>query len=117
MEINTETADNKLISLQVPNTNTNSSDVAGDLHFNQVRLDDGRLVTIHRSKGRALQNAMRITQDAQERVLVLAAHAAHVDGQPFNYDDFMDLDLYYIQKITEKYNAMMGNPPSQLLPT
>lgn len=88
-------------------------DPADVLAPNQLRLDDGRVITVGRSGGKSLQNAMRIAADPQERIMVLAATSSTIDGKPLTYDEFLELDLYYVARIIDKYNNLMGNSPSQ----
>ncbi len=72
-------------------------------------LRDGREATIRRTKGRDLQNAMRITTDPQEQILVLAASSATVDGQPVNYEDFLDWDMADCMAVVNAHNQLLGN--------
>jgi hypothetical protein len=72
-------------------------------------LPDGRHVFIRRAKGRDLINATRIASGDAEQGMASAASVSLIDGEPINYDDFLDLDLADCYVILNAYNTLMGN--------
>lgn len=78
--------------------------------FNEVDLSDGRVATVRRPKGRDIRDAGRLVPGGNEMELgmAMASVATSINGEPVNYDDFLELELEDCYAIVNKYQAMTG---------
>ena len=82
------------------------------LKFNEVELSDGRIATVGRSRGKHIQNAMRIAKNHEEQVMVIASSVTTLDGALLLYEDFLEFDSNDCFAIITKYHEMMAGKSS-----
>lgn len=75
----------------------------------KVTLFDGTVATVHRAKGKTMQNALRISSDNTEQGMIMAANVTVIDGNSLTYEDFLELDMADCNAILTAFTELMGN--------